>query len=235
MNQIRTKLAQGRKQGGKRFWHWWRCEHCTTDKAQAREQILQAAFDEIHKVGFQAASISRILASTGLTKGALYHHFGSKLALGYAVVDELLVEYLRDIWLQPLENTDDPIKEMIRSLTVMGDSISEEELQLGCPLNNLAQEMAPNDEGFRVRLEAAYAEWRNGIEKALLRGMEVGTVREDVDATSAAVTIVASMEGCIGMAKNAQSRELLLQCGQGIVHYLRSMKTDKNNENKKRS
>ena len=223
MNQIREKNK--RKRGKKRFWHWWHCERCSSeDKTQARDQILQAAFDEIHKVGFQAASLSRILASTRLTKGALYHHFGSKLALGYAVVDELLIEYLRDIWLRPLENSNDPIKEMIRSLAVMGDSISDEELQLGCPLNNLSQEMAPIDEGFRVRLESAYSEWRDGIENALKRGMEAGTVREDVDATSAAVTIVASMEGCIGMAKNAQSRELLLQCGQGIVNYLKSMK-----------
>ncbi|HID81653.1 MAG TPA: TetR/AcrR family transcriptional regulator [Chromatiales bacterium] len=208
----------------KRFWHWWQCQRCATGKVQAREQILQAAFDEIHHVGFQAASLSRILAHTGLTKGALYHHFGSKLALGYAVVDELLLEYLREIWLRPLEKTDDPIKQLISSLHKMGENIRQEDLELGCPLNNLAQEMAPIDEGFRRRLEAAYSEWRGGIESALLRGQKSGFVRHDVDAKSTAATLVATMEGCIGMAKNAQSRELLLQCGRGIIQYLESLK-----------
>lgn len=221
MHLAETRLEKKQR---KRFWHWWQCQRCTTDKTQARERILQAAFEEIHRVGFQAASLSRILAHTGLTKGALYHHFGSKLALGYAVVDELLLEYLREIWLRPLEKTDDPIKQMVLSLRKMGDSIQQEDLNLGCPLNNLAQEMAPIDEGFRRRLEAAYSEWRAGLEMALLRGQESGFVRHDVDAKSTAVTLVATMEGCIGMAKNAQSRDLLLQCGQGIVQYLESLK-----------
>lgn len=226
MIELTKQIKVAQQKNRKRFWHWWQCERCTTEKPEAREQILQAAFDEIHKVGFQAASLSRILAKTGLTKGALYHHFGSKLALGYAVVDELLIEYLRDIWLRPLEEASDPIKQMVTSLKKMGSSISPEDLQLGCPLNNLAQEMAPIDEGFRMRLEAAYSEWRNGIEAALLRGKEAGIVRQDVDAKSTAVTIVATMEGCIGMAKNAQSRELLLQCGLGIVQFLESLRTN---------
>lgn len=227
MIELTKQIETARQKPKKRFWHWWQCERCATEKPEAREQILQAAFDEIHKVGFQAASLSRILAKTGLTKGALYHHFGSKLALGYAVVDELLLEYLRDIWLRPLEEALDPIEQMISSLKQMGSSISPEDLQLGCPLNNLAQEMAPIDEGFRIRLEAAYSEWRNGIERALKRGQQSGIVHQDVDPRSTALTVVASMEGCIGMAKNAQSRELLLQCGQGIVQLLESLKTNK--------
>lgn len=224
MNQVADKVIEKEKTQKQRFWHWWQCKRCTDDKAKAREQILEAAFDEIHRVGFQAASLSRILAHTGLTKGALYHHFGSKLELGYAVVDELLLEYLREIWIRPLEVTQDPINAMIRSLRKMGDSIDQEDLELGCPLNNLSQEMAPIDEGFRSRLEAAYSEWRNGIESALLRGQKSGCVRKDIDAKNTAVTFVATMEGCIGMAKNAQSRDLLLQCGQGIVQYLESLK-----------
>ena len=38
--------------------------------------------------GFQAASLSRILAQTGVTKGALYYHFSGKQMLGYAVLDD---------------------------------------------------------------------------------------------------------------------------------------------------
>jgi len=40
-----------------------------------REKILDAAFHEIHRYGFQSASLANILERTGLTKGALYHHF----------------------------------------------------------------------------------------------------------------------------------------------------------------
>ena len=52
-----------------------------------RQRILEASFAEIHRQGFQAASVANILTTTGLTKGALYHHFPSKKDLGLAVID----------------------------------------------------------------------------------------------------------------------------------------------------
>jgi AcrR family transcriptional regulator len=59
----------------------------TRDPERTRERLLQAAFREIHRSGFQSASIDTILAATNVTKGALYHHFESKEALGYAASD----------------------------------------------------------------------------------------------------------------------------------------------------
>ena len=56
----------------------------------ARSRILRAAFEEIYRHGYQGTRVDAILAETGLTKGAFYHHFSSKQDLGYAVVDEFL-------------------------------------------------------------------------------------------------------------------------------------------------
>lgn len=55
-----------------------------------RKRLLEAAFNEIHLHGFQAASISQTLRDTGLTKGALYHHFLNKQQLEPAVIDEVM-------------------------------------------------------------------------------------------------------------------------------------------------
>ena len=60
------------------------------DPQRTRERLLQAAFREVYHSGFQGAGLDTILASTGVTKGALYHHFGSKEALGYAIVEEIV-------------------------------------------------------------------------------------------------------------------------------------------------
>ena len=43
-----------------------------------RQIILQAAYEEIYARGFQAASIAKILSTTDVTKGALYHYFPTK-------------------------------------------------------------------------------------------------------------------------------------------------------------
>ena len=46
--------------------------------AETRRRILEAAFAEMWRVGFRAASLEAILLEAGVTKGALYHHFRSK-------------------------------------------------------------------------------------------------------------------------------------------------------------
>ena len=65
------------------------------DPARTRERLLRAAFQEMHRSGFRGADMNAILAAARVTKGALYHHFDSKEALGYAVVDEVLASITR--------------------------------------------------------------------------------------------------------------------------------------------
>ena len=78
-----------------------------------RERLLQAAFREVYRSGFQSASLDAILAATGVTKGALYYHFGSKEALGYSIVDEIIAPDVRGKWLHPLQNGKGPIDALI--------------------------------------------------------------------------------------------------------------------------
>jgi len=196
----------------------------TEQEISTRQVILEAASDEIHARGFQGASLSKILSSTSVTKGALYHYFPTKLALWYAVVDEILAEHIQQQWVQPLLETDDPISNFKNIIMQTGGKITEEDIQCGCPLNNLAQEMAPIDEGFRSRVEAVYRSWRKGIESALLKGQEKGLVKKEINVASVATMVVASLEGCMGLAKNAQSKKVLFQCGQSIIDYLESLR-----------
>src|SRR5262245_52676520 len=79
-----------------------------------RQHILQTAFQEFYRYGFQGGSLNRIVEETGLTKGALFHHFASKQELGYAVVEEVIWPQFKATWIDPLAQSDDPIKETKR-------------------------------------------------------------------------------------------------------------------------
>ena len=50
----------------------------------ARERLLLAAFGLIRSKGFNATSVDDLCAAAGVTKGAFFHHFPSKEALGAA-------------------------------------------------------------------------------------------------------------------------------------------------------
>lgn len=213
----------------KRWWHTWSCEYCSgsssADKStKTRSKILMAAFDEIYHRGFQAASLSNILKKTDTTKGALYHHFKNKMELGYAVVDEVIYITLKANWIDPLKETDDPITTIQQILMQSGNQMTEEDVRLGCPLNNLAQEMTPIDEGFKQRITAIYEEWQLAIEEACERGKIAGYLRADADSKQLGVLFVATLEGCLGLAKSSQSLDTLINCGNGLIEQLELLK-----------
>lgn len=191
---------------------------------RTRRTILEAAFQEIHRNGFQGMRLDDVVAATGLTKGALYHHFPNKQALGYAVIDDIIREIIRQIWLLPLASSDKPMAEMISFIARLDTLMDGDIVTLGCPMNNLAQEMSPLDEGFRTRLDALYQEWREGIQSALERTQQAGDIRADVDCNKVATFVLAALAGCIGVAKNAQSSEQLQICGAGLIDYLESLR-----------
>ena len=174
-----------------------------------RHKLLQAAFEEIYRRGFQAASLDTILAKAGVTKGALYHHFPDKASLGYAVVDEVVKGLLLERWgiLKPPGG--DPLTALQQILRRRAASLTAREVELGCPLNNLAQEMSPLDQRFRREVNATFDIWTDAVAKDLERGQAEGTVRKDVDARKIAAFVVASIEGSFGLAKGAQSAAML--------------------------
>jgi len=170
-----------------------------------RETILEAAFQEVHRHGFQAASLSNILAKTGLTKGALYHHFPTKDDLGLAVIDEVVREGLDAMMFAPLRESDTPFDTLLDIIRHKSQRTDLENVSLGCPLNNLMQEMSPLNATFKKRLNAVLASWQAAVADALARAQKQGTVRRDVDCRAAALFIVSSWEGCVGVAKAMQS------------------------------
>jgi TetR/AcrR family transcriptional regulator, transcriptional repressor for nem operon len=175
-----------------------------------RERMLQAAFEEIYRRGFQAASLETILKEAGVTKGALYHHFPDKAALGHAVVDDVITDFLLERWLGVLDRQPgDPLTALQGMLEERLAQLSPEEVELGCPLNNLAQEMSPLDERFRRRVAATFDTWTDGFAEVLERGQAAGTVRKDVSARKLAHFLVAAIEGSFGLAKASQSSALL--------------------------
>lgn len=190
---------------------------------RTRQRLLESAFEEIHCNGFRAASLNAILKKAGVTKGALYHHFGSKQALGYAVVDEMVRPFVEARW-RPAVESSDPVAAGIAVVREMLVTRADMAASLGCPFNNLCQEMSPVDEGFRKRLNAILHDWRESTIEGLRRGQKQGHVRRDADPKAAAAFIIASVEGCIGMAKASRSKEFLQAGMAGLIDYLEHLR-----------
>jgi len=189
-----------------------------------RQRILDSAFYQMYRKGYQGMRLDEVLAETELTKGALYHHFPNKLALGYAVVDEVILPIMDGIFLQPLKKTSEPLQALVEVIRSIPDAKPAEVIQYGCPLNNLAQEMSPLDEGFRQRIDYIFRIWHDAIAQTLERAQHQGALRTDIDCDATATFIMAALEGCFSIAKTAQSKERLATCNHGLIDYLLSLR-----------
>jgi hypothetical protein len=74
--------------------------------AETRKKLIEVARRAFAEYGYADTSMDKLTAEAGLTRGALYHHFGDKRGLFAAVVDQIdsqMAEYAQ----QHLEQPDD--------------------------------------------------------------------------------------------------------------------------------
>ena len=195
------------------------------DRPCARQKLLEAAFGEMHMHGFQGMRVDAVLEKTGLTKGAFYHHFNSKQALGIAVVDELIRGKITNIWLDTLNSSSDPVRAIQEAFEKSAECYGMDILRLGCPLNNLAQEMSPINEEFRLHINQIFHLWHSALVGALERGIKTGRIMDDIDPQSVASFILSCVEGSIGLAKNERDIAPIIRTIDEIDRYLGTLKT----------
>ena len=192
------------------------------DPARTRERLLRAAFQEMHLAGFRSADVNAILAAAGVTKGALYHHFDNKEALGYAVADEIIASNLHRKWVAPLRNAENPINVLVR--IIQSESLKRDDVQRGCPLLNLSQEMSGLDEGFRRRTARLYKDWHDAMAEALREGQKRQVVRSDINANETATFLIAAWEGYVVLGKNSQDPRMMKSGQKSVIRHLESLR-----------
>jgi hypothetical protein len=139
-------------------------------------------------------------------------------------VDEVVKGLLLERWGVLAPPTGDPISALQQILRGRAAGLTTREVELGCPLNNLAQEMSPLDQRFRQGVNATFEIWTGAVAKDLERGQAEGTVRKDLDARKVGAFVVAAIEGSFGLAKGAQSAAMLRSNLEVLGSFLESLR-----------
>jgi len=189
-----------------------------------RQRLLEAGQEEVYLRGFQGASLGAILGRARASKGAFFHYFANKSAFGYALVDEVLAKMISAQWVTPLEASDDPLETIGAEFERGIELLRTQQPILGCPLNNLAQEMNPLDDGFRDRTTRVFRTWREAYRSALARGQQRGIVLPGVEPADAAHLLIAQIEGTLSLARNTQDPETLTTGARALRSYLASIR-----------
>lgn len=185
-----------------------------------RERILGRMFQDIHKNGFQGLRADRVIADLGITKGALYHYFPSKDAIGLAVIEEIIGPTYLTFFRSLEQAQGHPIDLLQSHLRELAQKATPENINLGCPLNNLVQEMSPLNEDFRQRLKIVMDGMIHYSTRALEKGVQNGLVKPDTDCAAVASFMIAGMEGAYGVAKVQRSLSSFHRNIEQLIQYL---------------
>src|SRR5580698_4347820 len=145
---------------------------------QTRQAIIEKAAPLFNQRGFQGCSLADIMEATGLEKGGLYRHFGSK--------EELAAEVFRYSMQTALavRNVDDhPELDALSKLRLMVHRFVTipSPLPGGCPLLNTAVDTDDGNSVLRTLVQKALAHWKARIRKIVRQGIADREINPTVD------------------------------------------------------
>lgn len=165
-----------------------------TDKGdETRARILAAARELFAERGYEATSMSAIMAACDLTKGGVYFHFPSKAALAVAVLQEGKAAIDAAI------NADVRGVRAIDDLFAMGRGAfrvcASSDMSV---MKRLARELEADPETSDA-LENVAARWAGILHGVVLRAQEQGDVAAHIDVRAVSVLIAAAFFGLTDM------------------------------------
>jgi TetR/AcrR family transcriptional repressor of nem operon len=172
-----------------------------------RNLIIQTGADLIGTKGFGATGINGILTVAGVPKGSFYHYFSSKNDFGLAIIDNFADEY--DAKLDRILN--DSSRSCVDRLRAYFDtgveSMTDCDCTRGCLMGNLGQELAGQNETFRVRLDKVFTGWEKRFERCISDAQTAGDIDSNINPSDAASVLLSGWEGALLRSKVVKSTD----------------------------
>ena len=164
-----------------------------------RRKIIDAAIDVFAEVGYAGAAWGTIIERTGMTKGALYHHFDSKESLASAIIaegSEALLGAFRSV----CGSGSPAFENMIHGTFAVANVLTLDKTA------RASEQLTAALSGYNEAAGRGYTSWLGEMAAQARRAVAEGDLREDVDPEMVSATLVGAMFG---------SRLLLIATSRG--------------------
>lgn len=205
------------------------------ERGSARIRLLEAARDIVREKGFAATSVDDLCKAADVTKGAFFHHFGSKDALGVAAA-EFWAETTSAFFAgAPYHEPDAPLERVLAYVAFRKAIIAGDLKDFTCLVGTMAQEVYDSAPDIRDACGRSIfghtATLEEDIELARQeRGITAGWTAESLARHTQAV-----LQGGFILAKAgndpALARESLDHLERYIRHLFNVMEDDGNEQN----
>lgn len=176
-----------------------------------------------HAKGYYNTSLDDILKELSLSKGAFYHHFKSKEDYFINIVQNLIVQRVYALLIEPLNTNENPLPVIIESLENALDPGKKNEMAYGFMLNDFLTEFNKRNEEISGQLKGILSVWEVNLVSLLKKGKLDGHIARHVDCEGVATYVIASYLGMRSLLTDSSNKQLRYQYIQQLKQYFNSI------------
>jgi TetR/AcrR family transcriptional regulator, transcriptional repressor for nem operon len=194
--------------------------------APAKDKILNAALSVIRTKGYSATSVDDLCAAAGVTKGAFFHHFESKEALGVAAANHWSTMTSGFFAQAPYHCHDDPLQRVLAYIAFRRDILQGELPEFTCLVGTMAQEVHQSSRAIAAACDASISGHAATIEPDIAeamvqRGLDPAGADTGWSAGSLALHTQAVLQGAFILAKAKGGAAIARESADHLARYVR--------------
>ncbi len=186
-----------------------------------RERIVRRTAPLFNQQGYFGASLADIMRATGLEKGGIYNHFGSKEALALEAFD-YAVETVEQHFQRAIDAADHAVDKLLAVIEVFSRFAVDPPIPGGCPVMNTAVESDDAQPALRARAQQAFSRWHSSLRRIAVEGIQRHQVRPDADPDTLATVLLSALEGAGVLARLSGDPDHLRRAAAHLTRYLES-------------
>lgn len=190
--------------------------------SDARERLLQVAFELIWQQSYGSVSVDTICDRAGVKKGSFYYFFPSKSDLAIAAYEEHW-QQRRPVYDRTFSPLVPPLERIGNYCQTIYEGQKEKQKKtgrvLGCPFASVACELSTQDEKIRQKSQEIFDRGCKYIETALCDAQKEGLI-EKYDAARKSRAISAFVIGMLLQAKVQNDVEVLRDLGPQVLQLI---------------
>ena len=190
------------------------------ERGDARIRLLEAARDVIRARGFSATSIDELCKVAGVTKGAFFHHFDSKVSLGVAAAEFWSETTSQFFAAAPYHRLADPLDRVLGYVDFRKELIEGAPAEFTCLVGTMTQEIFDTSPAIRAACAASIFDHAAIVEADIAAAMKSRQVTGDFTAASLAQHIQAVLQGAFILAKASGDRMTAIDSVDHLKRYL---------------
>ncbi|NKL08984.1 TetR/AcrR family transcriptional regulator [Rhizobium leguminosarum] len=193
----------------------------TPERGDARTRLLEAAREIIRAKGFAAASVDDLCKAAAVTKGAFFHSFGSKEALGVAAA-EFWARTTSDFFAAaPYHHPPDALDRVLAYVAFRKAIITDDLAESSCLVGTMVQETYMTFPLIRDACGTSIFDHASTLEADIELARRERGIMDDWTAESLARYTQTVIQGGFVLAKAGNNAELARESLAHLERYIR--------------